>query len=138
MKIATIVLDATGLIHCAATRAPDLYRRAVGTATGGPARLVHVALPPAHLAVEAWLEEALSPLAASRVAGALAPAEVEGVATRSYRATPEAIRERLEESLRPPRDRAALGRRLGRTLRRVRFGLMQRLGPRRPLARPAA
>ena len=66
MKIFSIIEDGDGLVHVAATRAPDLLRREIG-AEFGPARLIWCSLPPPGITADRLCAKLDTLLAGARV-----------------------------------------------------------------------
>lgn len=105
MKILSLAADASGLVHLALIRAPDLWRRDIAAKTGG-AELVFIALPPAGVAID----DVLSRLDAWLAGTGAAPARMTrfvNTPTRVYEADPARVanwlRIELDRASRPPR-----------------------------------
>ncbi|GGK47462.1 hypothetical protein [Salinarimonas ramus] len=67
MKIPSLIVDAHGRVHLAASRAPDLVRRAVAAETGA-AHLIGLALPPPGISARAFVEDLAERLGGEKLA----------------------------------------------------------------------
>lgn len=65
MKLLTIILDASGVLHIQATRAPDLRRREISQTTGG-AEILFCAVPPEERSAEQLVVALTATIGASR------------------------------------------------------------------------